>query len=104
MIKFNHLGLFVFPYNENCKEYKENNKEKIKEYKKEYRENNKEKIKEQKKDYYVDNKEKIKEKSSEKHNCPCGGRYTWGSKAKHFKSQKHQKYLSGCTTEANSDA
>ena len=68
--------------NEKCKEYKENNKEKIKEYKKEYRENNKEKI-------------------NEKHNCPCGGRYTHQNKTIHFKTQKHKKYLGDCTTEAN---
>ena len=43
------------------KEYREDNKEKIKEKAKEYRENNKEKIKE----YYEDNKEKIKEKAKE---------------------------------------
>jgi hypothetical protein len=57
--------------NECCKEYYEQNIEKIIEYQKEYRENNKEKIKEyrdnnkdqqneQKKIYYNQNKEKIK--------------------------------------------
>jgi hypothetical protein len=43
------------------KEYRETNKEKIKEYDKEYREANKEKIKKYDKEYKVANKEKIKE-------------------------------------------
>ena len=86
---------------EQSKEYRENNKEKIKEQKKEYHENNKEKSLEQMKEYYKNNKEKILEKLNEKHDCPCGGRYTHANKTQHFKTQKHKKYLSGCTTEAN---
>tara|TARA_R110001606_G_scaffold77599_1_gene179257 strand:- start:158 stop:808 length:651 start_codon:yes stop_codon:yes gene_type:complete len=46
---------------EQCKEYHENNKEKIKEYKKEYRENNKEHIKEKHKEWRENNKEYGKE-------------------------------------------
>ncbi len=45
-----------------CKEYKERNKEKIKEYNKEYKEKNKEKIKEKNKEYNIKNKEIIQEK------------------------------------------
>jgi len=40
------------------KEYRENNKEKVKETSKEYRENNREKVKERHKKYYENNKEK----------------------------------------------
>jgi len=43
------------------KEYREKNKDKIKEVGKEYREKNKDKIKEVKKEYYEKNKDKIKE-------------------------------------------
>ena len=43
------------------KEYYENNKEEIKEYKKEYYENNKEEIKDKCKEYRENNKEKLKE-------------------------------------------
>jgi len=46
-------------------EYRENNKEKIKEHKKKYREKNKEKVKEQKKKWRDNNKEKIKEHKKE---------------------------------------
>jgi len=28
-----------------------------------------------------------------KFDCDCGGRYTTGSKAKHIKTERHQKYL-----------
>ena len=47
------------------KKYYENNKEQLKEYKKEWREYHKEYIKEQKKEFYENNKEQIKEKSKE---------------------------------------
>jgi hypothetical protein len=57
-------GLFSFC--KGCeKEYRENNKEKIKEYKKEYRENNEQKIKEEQKEYRENNKEKLKKYSKE---------------------------------------
>lgn len=45
--------------NECKKKYREDNKDKIKEYQEQWRENNKDKIK----DYYKDNQDKIKEKS-----------------------------------------
>ena len=59
-----------------------------KEINKAYRENNKNKIKEYKKDYYQKNKYKLKEKF----NCECGGRYTYEHKLQHFKTNKHIKY------------
>jgi hypothetical protein len=53
---------------EYTKEYRENNKEKAQEYNKEWRENNKEKKAETDKNYYKNNKEKIKEKQKEYNN------------------------------------
>ena len=41
------------------------------------------------KDYYEANENKLKEKFE----CSCGGRYTYGKKAKHEKTTKHIKYL-----------
>jgi len=75
------------------KKYYQDNKAKIAEYKKEWREDNLDKIKEKEKKYYHDNKEIIKEQKSEKHDCPCGGRYIWGGKARHFKTQKHCDFI-----------
>ena len=60
---------------------------------KQYREENKEKIKEQKKIYYEKNKEKIKLRQSKKYDCDCGGKYMHCSKQRHFKSKKHKQYL-----------
>ena len=55
------------------KEYRENNVEKIREKKKEYRENNVEKIREKKKRDWIKNREKTLEKWKEKITCPiCG--------------------------------
>ena len=71
----------------------EQQKEDQKEYDKQYREDNKEKIAEQMKEYYEGNKEIIKEHKNEKHNCPCGGRYTWGGKAQHFKTKMHCDFI-----------
>ena len=39
--------------------------------------------------YYKQNKDKKKEK----HNCTCGGKYTYINKQQHIRSAKHQQYL-----------
>ncbi len=63
------------------KEYREDNKEQLKEYSKKYREENKEKLKEQKKEYQEKNKEIIKEKKKE-----------YSIKRKKELSEYHRKY------------
>ena len=86
---------------ERHKEYRDENKEKIKENKKEFYQENKEKIKEYKKEYYQENKEKIKERQKEyrddnnemikeKCKCECGGKYIYYNKS-HQKLQILQK-------------
>ena len=63
---------------EYMREYREKNREKIKEQKKEYmreyREKNREKEREQKKGYYQANKEKIKEKCKAYYESPTGNK------------------------------
>ena len=71
------------------KEYREINKDKIKEQEKEYRERNKER----KKEYREQNKEKINEQRSTKCLCACGGTYTLNNKSTHEKTTKHQNWL-----------
>ncbi len=86
------------------KEWCEINKDKIKERKKEYYQKNKEQISERDKKYYQNNKDNKKEYDkkyyqnnkeiiNKKYNCDCGGKYTYYHKAKHFKTDKHQRYL-----------
>ena len=68
-------------------QYREANKDKIKELKKEYREQNKDKIKEYYKQYIEQHKEMI--------NCPCGGKYDKSNKfkqTKHYNTIKHKTY------------
>tara|TARA_B110000211_G_C13669990_1_gene374106 strand:- start:20 stop:532 length:513 start_codon:yes stop_codon:yes gene_type:complete len=57
--------------------------------KKEYHQDHKEKDKRYKKQYYQDNREKLQQKSD----CPCGGRYTHGSKSRHLNTIRHQQYV-----------
>ena len=89
----------------NKKEYYEANKEKILLKKKEQYEANKEQILLKKKEYQEANKEKIslyqkehyeanKEKLNKKIDCECGGKYTYTNKSTHFKSKKHQAFIS----------
>ena len=82
------------------KEYHEKNKEKEKQYReenkdkrKEYLEANKEHFSNYKKQWNETNKEKVALKKGEKFSCDCGGKYTHGAKARHFKSKKHLKYI-----------
>ena len=71
------------------KEYKEKHKDKYQKQYKEYYENNKEK----KKEYYENNKEGILLKINEKIVCDCGCRINRGTLSRHKKSQKHLSLL-----------
>jgi hypothetical protein len=70
---------------EKDKQYKIDNKEKIREKDKQYRDDNKEKIREKHKQYKIDNKEKIKEKVI----CECGCSIRRDSLSRHKKTIKH---------------
>tara|TARA_B100001093_G_scaffold467289_1_gene486372 strand:+ start:480 stop:1025 length:546 start_codon:yes stop_codon:yes gene_type:complete len=71
------------------KKYYEKNKEKFKEH----YEKNKDDILEYAKNYKEQNRDKIRKDKNEKFNCECGGKYTKCHKVRHFKSKKHQNYL-----------
>ena len=82
------------------KEYREKHKDEIKDYLKKYNDKHKQEISINGKDYYKKNSEMIKQRSnnyrqknieklSAKYNCECGGKYTYESKRKHIKSNKH---------------
>jgi hypothetical protein len=71
------------------KEYKQDNKEKIRQY----YDDNKKKILEHQQQYRDNNKEKIKHQKKTKHICNCGASYTTAHKARHMKTSKHQKYI-----------
>ncbi len=68
-------------------------REQLDEYQRQYRQENKEQLDEYQRQYRQENKEERKQKANEKHNCSCGGKYTNSSKARHFKSQKHQTFI-----------
>jgi len=79
--------------NQDCRNwYIKNKVEKNKKNKKWYYDNN-EKALLQKKEYYKNNIDKINKYKKQKHNCECGGKYTTGSKGKHLKTKKHQKFI-----------
>ena len=74
---------------EASKEYYQKNKDKIKETKKEYREENKDKIKETKNEYYQKNIDKIKERNNAINSCEyCGKNYIHTNKSRHRKTKK----------------
>ena len=90
------------------KEWVEDNKDKVQEYKHGYHQANIEKIHDQKREYYLKNKEHILTKSKEFHaenkekrntfynqvrTCECGLTYTVANKARHETSQKHIKIM-----------
>ena len=55
---------------------------------KEYRADNKEKIRIQKKEWFEANQDKL----NQIYDCECGGKYTHSHKSRHLKSQKHLNY------------
>jgi hypothetical protein len=83
------------------KEYYINNTEKIKKKNKEYNIDNPDKIKKKNKEYYINNTEKIKKinkeyyiNNKEKITCECGSIIYKLGKSYHYKTIKHQNYLS----------
>lgn len=71
------------------KEYREDNKDKIKEKYIIYYENNKDKLRSK----YENNKDIINEKRKEKYICECGNCLRISDRERHFKTKKHQEYL-----------
>jgi hypothetical protein len=65
-----------------------------KEYNEKYHQLNKQKLNEQNKEYYKLNKQKINERKNEPYCCiMCKGSYTYANTVRHFKLNKHKKYL-----------
>ena len=63
---------------------------------KEYRQDNKEQIKEYKQQYNEKNKEKIQEHKNKVCICECGKKYTHSHKLRHEKSKFHKIFLNPC--------
>ena len=74
------------------KQYKER-PEHFKEKARKYYENHKEEVKLRDKARYEAKKEEILKKQATKCICECGSEYTHSHKARHHRTQKHQKYL-----------
>jgi excinuclease UvrABC ATPase subunit len=74
-------------------EYREKNKDMIREKKKRYNEKNKENIAEYHKEYRKNHKETISGKRTKKEQCICGITFTRCHKARHMKTNKHQSYI-----------
>ena len=69
--------------------YKSENDDKILETKRIYREKNRSDLNEKGKEYYEKNKEKILNRNKEKKICECGVQYTIGHKLRHDKTKRH---------------
>ena len=78
---------------EQCKEYYKANKDKIQEHKKEYNEANKDRISEQGKDYYKANKDEILENLKVKITCECGCIVNKSDIPRHKRTIKHQELM-----------
>ena len=89
---------------QNKKEYYNKNQEQIKQHNKEFYENNKQKILQSQKEYTLKNKEKIAavkkvylEKNSEKIECECGITCKKINMKRHLKTEKHAKIMESKT-------
>lgn len=75
--------------------YREEHKEDKKIYNKKYGEEHKEQLKEQHKKYSEEHKEQLKEKAKKIYTCECGVINQICNKSRHNKSIKHQTFLLG---------
>ena len=80
-------------------EYQVKNKGRIKVYKQNKYEEDKEKIEHKHKQYYENNKEAIFKRIRQVCVCECGSTYTYGHKARHLNTRKHQKYINSLQDE-----
>ena len=78
---------------EQMKIYRDLNKDKIKDQNKLWRENNKDKVNERTKKYREENKETIDKRRSIKYTCECGSTSLLKNKSNHIKSQKHILFI-----------
>ena len=74
-------------------QYREDRKEHIKEVKQQSYRKNIDTIKARQKEYYEQNKEQVFERIKQQCSCECGYVYTYGHKARHQKTKRHQQYL-----------
>jgi len=75
------------------KEWVEDNKKHIKNYKKQHYQDNKDILSQKGKEYRLQNQDKIKEKF----NCECGGKYKHSCRSIHFKTKKHIDFMKSKT-------
>jgi hypothetical protein len=75
------------------KKYDDDNKDKLKDYIRNYYKNNNDKIIDKAKEYYTDNKEAISERKKKTFLCDCGKTILICVKQQHYRSQKHIKYI-----------
>ena len=76
------------------KQYRDENKETNKQFQKQYRENNKEAIHLKQNQYYQNKKHDILEKLKIKHMCECGSMHRISDTARHLRTNKHTDWLS----------
>jgi hypothetical protein len=75
------------------KEYRQNNKDKLKEYYKNLYHENIDSRLENMRNYRESNREKIRKWQNMKRDCPCGGKYTNANKILHEKTTRHKNFL-----------
>lgn len=85
---------------QNVAHFRNNNKEVIKQRNKQFREANKESIKQSNAQYREANKDTMKAKRALNYKCECSAVITHGEKSRHMKSIKHQNYLKSLETPA----
>ena len=75
------------------KEYYNDNREVLNAYYKAYHIKNREARLIGMKEYKIKNREALLAKHNQKFTCECGGKYTYSTKARHFKTEKHKKHI-----------
>ena len=83
--------------NRTLKEWYQDNRDKMLEYKRQYRINNQDEILEYNKQYYQNNQEKIANYNSQKITCECGCISSRGKITRHKRSKKHKQIMDNQT-------
>jgi hypothetical protein len=89
-----YLEAYYITNKDEFKAYQELHKDELKAY----RELHKDKLNTRSKAYYIANKDEIKAQKNAKHDCQCGSQYAYTNTQRHFRSNKHLKFIATQTT------
>lgn len=88
VINILHSVSIFYERKQYSQKYRENNKQLMQQFLTEYHKNNQKQLQQYQKNYRLETKKKV----TQKFECECGGKYTYGKKQSYSKTKKHKSW------------